>query len=639
MKIKTFFLSLIIAFAAVSTVFTTTSKAQVEPMTMSFGFDAGLTKYWGDFTDNQFFWGGDLFLRWNISPVFSLHGMYNMGQVRYKINSEVISKYQSYFGSTSTLGSLYPGTEIKINDKNAINYYSFDLLGSINLFPSQKFVPYLFGGVGYMNFQPKSGDTGFDGPLPNNLKGVYERNKIVFPVGIGFELYVTNNFVINGKAMYRLGMSEYFDDLSMKEDPKASDKADQLLQFGLGVSYYIFGNTDYDKDGLPNDQEATIGTDPRNPDTDGDGLKDGEEVNTYGTNPLKADSDDDGLNDYDELMTYKTVPTKADSDGDGLKDGDEIARKTFPLVVDSDGDGLNDGDEINTHKTDPLNIDSDGDGLKDGDEIAKFSTNPLKLDTDEDGLSDGEEANVYSTNPTIKDTDGDGLLDGIEISQYKTNPLKADSDGDGLNDGEEINNYKTDPLKSDTDNDLATDFQEIKNLRTNPLDPDTDKDNVLDGKDDCPLIKGVESTEKGRNGCPAPPKIGTKTDFPEILFIVNTDEFNFEMPSTSENLAKLLAYVNQCDGIQVRIEGHASEEGKASRNMELSDLRAKKVKNWLIERGVNANKIATTVGYGSTQPKFKEPKGKELKKYTKDQLENLRKQNRRITVVVVKTCS
>jgi len=231
------------------------------------------------------------------------------------------------------------------------------------------------------------------------------------------------------------------------------------------------------------------------------------------------------------------------------------------------------------------------------------------------------------------------LLDGIEISQYKTNPLKADSDGDGLNDGEEINNYKTDPLKSDTDNDLATDFQEIKNLRTNPLDPDTDKDNVLDGKDDCPLIKGVESTEKGRNGCPAPPKIGTKTDFPEILFIVNTDEFNFEMPSTSENLAKLLAYVNQCDGIQVRIEGHASEEGKASRNMELSDLRAKKVKNWLIERGVNANKIATTVGYGSTQPKFKEPKGKELKKYTKDQLENLRKQNRRITVVVVKTCS
>lgn len=639
MKVKITLSKFVLALVAVFTLFSAPAKSQVEPMTMSFGFDFGGNKYWGDFTDNQFFLGGDIFVRWNIAPIFSLHGMYNMGQARYKVDQNAISKYPEYFGETSTVGGLYKGTNIKINDKNAINYYSFDLVGSLNIFPSEKFVPYVFGGVGYMNFQPKSGDTGFDGPLPNNSKEVYERNKLVFPVGVGFELFISENWVINGKAIYRLGMSEYFDDLSNKEAKNASDKADQLLQFGVGFSYYIFGNNDWDKDGLPNDQEKSIGTDPRNPDTDGDGLKDGDEVNQYRTNPLKSDSDDDGLNDREELFSYKTDPMKADTDMDGLRDGDEITHRTDPLVADTDGDGLLDGAEVNTHKTDPLKIDTDGDSLNDGDEISKYGTDPLKADTDNDGLTDGEEVNIYNTNPLKQDTDGDGLIDGIEITQYKTLPTKADTDGDGLNDGEEVLTYKTNPLKPDTDDDYATDFKEIKTMRTNPLDPDTDKDKILDGKDACPLFPGVPSDDPNKNGCPAPPKVGTKTDFPEILFVVNSDNFNFEMPSTAENLAKLLAYVNQCDGIQVRIEGHASEEGRADRNQELSDLRAKKVKSWLIENGVSENKISSTQGFGSSQPKFKEPKGKELKKYSKEQIENMRKQNRRITVVVTKTCS
>ncbi|MDI6641986.1 MAG: hypothetical protein QME68_06730, partial [Elusimicrobiota bacterium] len=50
-----------------------------------------------------------------------------------------------------------------------------------------------------------------------------------------------------------------------------------------------------------NKGEMTYGTDPNNPDTDGDGLKDGEEVLTYGTNPLSNDTDMDGLTDYQEL--------------------------------------------------------------------------------------------------------------------------------------------------------------------------------------------------------------------------------------------------------------------------------------------------------------------------------------------------
>src|SRR6185312_3394938 len=60
---------------------------------------------------------------------------------------------------------------------------------------------------------------------------------------------------------------------------------------------------DPDHDGLTNLQEFQLGTDPHNPDTDGDGLKDGDEVNLYHTNPLVADTDGDGIPDGVEIAT------------------------------------------------------------------------------------------------------------------------------------------------------------------------------------------------------------------------------------------------------------------------------------------------------------------------------------------------
>lgn len=112
------------------------------------------------------------------------------------------------------------------------------------------------------------------------------------------------------------------------------------------------------------------------PDSDGDGLTDADEVNIYGTDPHKADTDNDGLTDYQEIITYRTDPKKADTDGDGLKDGDEIAYGTDPHDVDTDNDGLSDGDEVHIHHTNPKNVDTDGDGDSDGDEVV-FPTDPL----------------------------------------------------------------------------------------------------------------------------------------------------------------------------------------------------------------------------------------------------------------------
>ncbi len=64
-------------------------------------------------------------------------------------------------------------------------------------------------------------------------------------------------------------------------------------------------------------------------DSDADGLSDQEEIN-LGTDPYKADSDNDGVNDNEEVTVYGTDPLNPDTDGDGVKDGDEIKNNLNP---------------------------------------------------------------------------------------------------------------------------------------------------------------------------------------------------------------------------------------------------------------------------------------------------------------------
>ncbi len=64
-------------------------------------------------------------------------------------------------------------------------------------------------------------------------------------------------------------------------------------------------------------------------DIDGDGLTD-EEEDVHGTHILKVDSDEDGLNDFEEIRVYKTDPLNPDTDGDGYLDGDEVFNNYDP---------------------------------------------------------------------------------------------------------------------------------------------------------------------------------------------------------------------------------------------------------------------------------------------------------------------
>jgi len=85
----------------------------------------------------------------------------------------------------------------------------------------------------------------------------------------------------------------------------------KIYQFFSWVGNALFGTgsgsgLDSDGDGLTDDEERRIGTNPFNADTDGDGIPDGDEIR-LGTDPLRADTDGDGI--IDGLDKYPLDPT------------------------------------------------------------------------------------------------------------------------------------------------------------------------------------------------------------------------------------------------------------------------------------------------------------------------------------------
>ncbi|MFT5429741.1 MAG: Cys-rich repeat protein [Myxococcota bacterium] len=238
---------------------------------------------------------------------------------------------------------------------------------------------------------------------------------------------------------------------------------------------------DTDGDLLNDDDELEDElTSPLDTDTDDGGVDDGVEVLTNKTDPLNpaddmpaADADGDGLSNEAEI-DLNTDPYDADTDDDRLLDGDEVNGTgplngygpTDPLEEDTDGDSIDDGLEAGATQpipggdgfegTDPLNFVADADPTT--------TTDPTKKDTDGDGIEDGDEvANGDGETPnTIGGTNTNGM--------GETTPNNPDTDGDSLSDGDEVNIYSTDPLDPDTDDGSVADGIEV-NSGTNPLDP------------------------------------------------------------------------------------------------------------------------------------------------------------------------
>jgi VWA domain-containing protein/thrombospondin type 3 repeat protein len=131
---------------------------------------------------------------------------------------------------------------------------------------------------------------------------------------------------------------------------------------------------DTDGDGLDDEEEMKLGTNPRTIDTDGDGFNDLLEVRLVasGFDPLdpsdadcrlsldRKDSDGDGLLDCEERFAG-TNRNFFDSDADGIPDAIELRFDTNPtandVLDDLDFDGARNGDEIRGH-SDPRENDA-----------------------------------------------------------------------------------------------------------------------------------------------------------------------------------------------------------------------------------------------------------------------------------------
>src|SRR5829696_904575 len=85
--------------------------------------------------------------------------------------------------------------------------------------------------------------------------------------------------------------------------------------------------TDLDADNYADALEWDLGLDPTNPDTDGDGVADGDEINIYGTAPTLADTDGDGVLDGEELFGIFTDPLVWD-DFAAMSDSEVVAQET-----------------------------------------------------------------------------------------------------------------------------------------------------------------------------------------------------------------------------------------------------------------------------------------------------------------------
>lgn len=146
--------------------------------------------------------------------------------------------------------------------------------------------------------------------------------------------YVGWRFFYGGKNQSTKLPSAPTDQTGQTQSSKNSGTATTSVNIPAQINndQILFGQAvDVDNDKLDDVREKEIGTNPRNTDSDGDGLSDGDEVIVYKTDPLKADTDGDGLSDGDEALIWRTNPLNSDTDGDVYFDGEEVRNGYNPL--------------------------------------------------------------------------------------------------------------------------------------------------------------------------------------------------------------------------------------------------------------------------------------------------------------------
>ncbi|QDG52585.1 OmpA family protein [Persicimonas caeni] len=260
------------------------------------------------------------------------------------------------------------------------------------------------------------------------------------------------------------------------------------------------------------------------------------------------------------------------------------------IVPDTDGDGFR--DDVDSCPEKP----EDEDGFEDEDGCPE-------LDNDDDGIND----DVDECPNKAEDKDGWKDEDGCPETD-------DDTDGDGILD------------KDDECPEKAEDKDGFEDEDGCP-DPDNDEDGIADADDECPNQKGVAE----KNGCPLKRVVVTL----KRIMINEKVFFEYNKADIQEKSFDLLNEVAQVikDNPRIKkieIQGHTDHKGSDDYNMELSDKRAKSVHDYLVEQGVDADRL-TSKGYGETDPLVPLEEGQE----DKDETEEAAAQNRRVEFVIL----
>jgi len=268
----------------------------------------------------------------------------------------------------------------------------------------------------------------------------------------------------------------------------------------------------------------------------------------------------------------------------------------FITIQDDDHDGIkNDVDHC------PKDVE-DIDGFEDSDGCPD-------LDNDNDGIADTQDKcpNEVEDKDGFNDEDGcpdpDNDADGIPDVKDQCPKLSEDFDGfediDGCPDPDNDKDGVPDSLDRCL-NDVE-DFDNFEDADGCP-DIDNDKDGIPDLKDKCPDEPEVFNNVEDKDGCPD--SVKKEPDMPkqQLLRGVNFKSGSPEMMYESyQALEPILKQLKQYPEVVIEIRGHSDSVGNYTKNMQLSQLRAESVRQYLVSKGVESDRIRAT-GFGSSSP-------------------------------------
>ena len=210
------------------------------------------------------------------------------------------------------------------------------------------------------------------------------------------------------------------------------------------------------------------------------------------------------------------------------------------------------------------------------------------------------------------DSDKDGVMDCCDkcpdVAGLAAFAGCPDTDGDGIEDSKdkcpEVAGSKLTHGCPDKDKDGTADKDDacpdVFGPKTNAGCPfkDTDEDGVIDLIDRCVEVPGPAKNE----GCPE--VFADQLSLDAAIRGVNFDTAKWNIrPDAAAILDKVAAILSQNQNLQFRfsVDGHTDNTGNADSNMTLSNNRANAVKDYLVGKGISANRLRAQ-GYGETAP-------------------------------------